>query len=271
MESLLAEEGSAKGGQKEHAAVLNGSAERVKRTLFGSLGQKAERKTLFPSGGSDKPLLASEGSQSSKTVGRMPSSATSTATKETTASAATQARMLASEAKSIEVAVLRLYDSNTTCDEIDETIFGNHDEACVFENPLVKLRGVCEVRSLFQLMKKSFWSFNIVRPVKVGLWLGGKDGEGAKLLLDFKVKYQVLPLTPKVVIHQFTHLTISLEGRVVDHKDDWSVSSLIENIPFVGSVLYPLKQRCLGLVSSSLGGGIQPRASFIYKLLLQES
>ena len=77
----------------------------------------------------------------------------------------------------------------SACDEIDETIFGNHDEACVFENPLVKLRGVCEVRSLFQLMKKSFWSFNIIRPVKVGLWLGGKDGEGAKLLLDFNVRH----------------------------------------------------------------------------------
>ena len=178
--------------------------------------------------------------------------------------------MLASEAKSIEVAVLRLYDSNTTCDEIDETVFGNHDESCAFENPLVRLNGVLEVRALFQLMKKSFWSFNIVRPVQVGLWLGGKDGEGAKLLLDFKVEYQVLPLTPKVTIHQFTHLTISLEGRVVQHKDDWSVGSLIENIPFVGTVLYPLKQRMLGLVTSSIGGVIQPRASFIYKLLLQE-
>jgi hypothetical protein len=91
----------------------------------------------------------------------------------------THARLLASEAKSIEVAVLRLYESTTTEDEIDETVFVNHDENCVFENPLMKLKGVCEIRSLFQLVKKSFWSFNIVRPVKVGLWLGGKDGEGA--------------------------------------------------------------------------------------------
>ena len=103
----------------------------------------------------------------------------------------THARLLASEAKSIEVAVLRLYESATTEDEIDETVFVNHDENCVFENPLMKLKGVCEIRSLFQLVKKSFWSFNIVRPVKVGLWLGGKDGEGAKLLLDYKIEYQV--------------------------------------------------------------------------------
>lgn len=64
-------------------------------------------------------------------------------------------------------------------------------EHAVFENSLLKLQGVCEVRSLFQLNRSVFWSFNIVRPVKVGLWLGGKEGEGAKLLLDFKVEYQV--------------------------------------------------------------------------------
>ena len=62
-----------------------------------------------------------------------------------------------------------------------------------------------------------------------------------------------------------------ITGRVIEHKDDWSVSSLVENIPFFGSVVYPLKQRLLGLVTSSLGGVIQPRASFIYKVLLQES
>ena len=231
--------------------------------------EEGEQERLPPSSAKSsqtKPLLGHQ----EQVVGANGSASAAQRTAQSEASSQqTQARMLASEAKSIEVAVLRLYDSTTTADEIDETIFVNHDENVVFENPLMKLNGVCEVRSLFQLVKKSFWSFNIVRPVKVGLWLGGKDGEGAKLLLDYKIEYQVLPLTPKVVIHQFTHLTINLEGRVIEHRDDWSVSSLIHNIPFVGNVLYPLKQRAMGIVSSSMGGLIQPRASFIYKMLLQ--
>uniref|UniRef100_A0A7S2SZM9 Uncharacterized protein n=1 Tax=Chloropicon primus TaxID=1764295 RepID=A0A7S2SZM9_9CHLO len=141
--------------------------ERVKRTLFEQ--NQNLSKGMESQGESRKSHLVSPvESQTSKGFSsRRPSSTTSTATKETSASAASQARMLASEAKSIEVAVLRLYDSSTTVDEIDETIFGNHDEVCTFENPLVKLCGVCEIRSLFQLMKKIFWSFNIIRPVKV--------------------------------------------------------------------------------------------------------
>ena len=91
------------------AALLDGSAmDKVRRTLF---DQAAKQKT-----GPD-PTFSDE-SAASKTLPRRPlgGSATSTATKETTASAASQARLLASEAKSIEVAVLRLYDSNTTSD-----------------------------------------------------------------------------------------------------------------------------------------------------------
>ena len=42
-------------------------------------------------------------------------------------------------------------------------------------------------------MRRAYMKFNIIRPVKVGLWLGGKDGEGAKLLLDFSVEYHLGP------------------------------------------------------------------------------
>ncbi len=35
--------------------------------------------------------------------------------------------------------------------------------------------------------------------------------------------------------NRYTHLTINLDGRVIEHRDDWSVNSLIKNIPLVGT------------------------------------
>ena len=96
--------------------------------------------------GSVPPSAKSTSSISSKTVAKLGPAASGASSGQTVMPTSEQARMLASEAKSIEVAVLRLFDSATSADEIDETIFGNYEETARYENPFVQIKGVCQVR-----------------------------------------------------------------------------------------------------------------------------
>mmetsp|Transcript_10334 Transcript_10334/g.26215 ORF Transcript_10334/g.26215 Transcript_10334/m.26215 type:complete len:304 (+) Transcript_10334:62-973(+) len=179
-------------------------------------------------------------------------------------------KVKASEAKAVEMAVLSLYQKCTTQNEVDESIFGSYDEAVTFENPVIKTLGVGQLRSLFQLARKLAHSYKVIKPVKVGLWLeGGEDDAGAKLLLDYKLECQLMRFTPRLRVHYFTSLRLGADGKVVAHRDHWCLGSVFENIPIVGSVIYPWTQSTIGWIASTVGRLTQPKVSLIYKILLK--
>ena len=158
---------------------------------------------------------------------------------------------MAAQAKRIEVALLRLYARETTAAEVDEAIVSFYEDGATFSNALVTTRGLLAARSAFRLGHllgaACLCDFFVAKPVKVGMWTK-RDG-GASLLMTFAVVIRPLGLFEFCRLRQYTHLDISPQGRIREHRDEWSAASLAETFvgPWAAVRLPGVTARALGL------------------------
>lgn len=84
---------------------------------------------------------------------------------------------------------------------------------------------------------------------------------GRQIVVDMIVSYQVIPWTPHIHIRQTSILDLEETNdttTIRNHRDLWDVASLMENIPIVGNILFPLGRRAFSFVSSQLFLGLAP-------------
>ena len=152
----------------------------------------------------------------------------------------------------VEGAVLRLYESGGDAGALDEVLYGWYEEDATFEDPLVRVRGVGEIRATFTGLHKLFWRVQVEKPIRVALWLEEtEDGGGGNLLLDFRLSAQVLPLTPSLSLHVISLLGLSGDGKIATHRDSWTLESCLEALPVPGlKWAYGAARRALGFASA---------------------
>eukprot|EP00123_Amoebidium_parasiticum_P016539 comp23484_c0_seq1/m.39275 comp23484_c0_seq1/g.39275 ORF comp23484_c0_seq1/g.39275 comp23484_c0_seq1/m.39275 type:complete len:169 (-) comp23484_c0_seq1:403-909(-) len=132
---------------------------------------------------------------------------------------------MAVDLKGKEAAFLRLFNSNTSETEWEDTFAMYHKDAC-FVDPMTSVYGVANVRLVFKGLRQYFVPYHVISHKSV------PDPANNRLLIEADVLYYVLRLLP-VRIRQFTILKVDpATNTIILHRDMWCIlDSIRETIP----------------------------------------
>ena len=107
-----------------------------------------------------------------------------------------------------------------------------------FKDPFNDVRGV---RAITQIFKHMFVALHEPRFVVTQQIV---DGAQAFLVWEFRFRFKRFDTVTEQVIHGGSHLTLTEDGRISEHRDYWDAAEeLYEKLPVVGGLMRWLKKR----------------------------
>lgn len=111
-----------------------------------------------------------------------------------------------------------------------------YTEDAAFKDPFNEVRGIAAIRAIFEHMYRTLDEPHFVVHERV------LQGRQCFLTWDFRfrLKRSGTPLT----VRGATHLRLSADGRIEDHRDYWDVAEeLYEKLPVLGALMRWLRRR----------------------------
>ncbi len=107
-----------------------------------------------------------------------------------------------------------------------------------FKDPFNDVRGVPAIQRVFAHMFESLHGPRFVVTSRI------VDGTQCFLAWEFRFRFQRFDTTTEQVVRGGSHLVLTAEGLVSDHRDYWDAAEeLYEKLPVVSSFMRWLKQR----------------------------
>ena len=113
-----------------------------------------------------------------------------------------------------------------------------YTEDAYFKDPFNEVRGVDEVRRIFEHMYVALQDPHFVITARVV--------EGAQCFLSWDFRFRFKSHQPNVAqtIRGTTHIKFAADGRIRFHRDYWDAAEeLYEKLPLIGSLMRWLKKR----------------------------
>lgn len=107
-----------------------------------------------------------------------------------------------------------------------------------FKDPFNEVRGVLAIEGVFHHMFESLHEPRFVVSRRI------VDGTQCFLVWEFRFRFKRFDTTTEQVVHGGSHLVLTADGLVSDHRDYWDAAEeLYEKLPVVGSLMRWLKRR----------------------------
>lgn len=107
-----------------------------------------------------------------------------------------------------------------------------------FKDPFNDVRGV---RAITQIFKHMFVALHEPRFVVMQQIV---DGAQAFLVWEFRFRFKRFDTVTEQVIHGGSHLTLTEDGRISEHRDYWDAAEeLYEKLPGLGALMRWLKRK----------------------------
>lgn len=107
-----------------------------------------------------------------------------------------------------------------------------------FKDPFNDVRGV---RAITQIFKHMFVALHEPRFVVTQQIV---DGAQAFLVWEFRFRFKRFDTVTEQVIHGGSHLTLTEDGRISEHRDYWDAAEeLYEKLPGLGALMRWLKRK----------------------------
>eukprot|EP00611_Tribonema_gayanum_P029138 TRINITY_DN7702_c0_g1_i1.p1 TRINITY_DN7702_c0_g1~~TRINITY_DN7702_c0_g1_i1.p1 ORF type:complete len:164 (-),score=67.99 TRINITY_DN7702_c0_g1_i1:467-958(-) len=140
-------------------------------------------------------------------------------------------------------AMRSLYNSST---DTDSVISDNYAPNCVFQDPLLKVKGISNVKAQFRLLKVMLKRIDD-KFISSGVAAG--EAEGTSIITHIMVLRPLL-WPWDINIEVTTHMRVDrATGLICEHTDHWSVASLLANVPLLNR-LADVSRTLFGTVSS---------------------
>lgn len=109
-----------------------------------------------------------------------------------------------------------------------------------FKDPFNEVQGIAAITRIFEHMFDSLHEPRFVVTSRV------IDGTQCFLVWEFRFRFKRFDTTTEQVVHGGSHLRLTPDGRVTDHRDYWDAAEeLYEKIPVVGGLMRWLKKRAV--------------------------
>ncbi|MCY1549579.1 SnoaL-like domain protein [compost metagenome] len=107
-----------------------------------------------------------------------------------------------------------------------------------FKDPFNDVRGVPAITQIFKHMFVALHEPRFVVTQQI------VDGAQAFLVWEFRFRFKRFDTVTEQVIHGGSHLTLTEDGRISDHRDYWDAAEeLYEKLPGLGALMRWLKRR----------------------------
>ncbi|UCU94212.1 nuclear transport factor 2 family protein [Hydrogenophaga taeniospiralis] len=107
-----------------------------------------------------------------------------------------------------------------------------------FKDPFNDVRGV---RAITQIFKHMFVALHEPRFIVTQQIV---DGAQAFLVWEFRFRFKRFDTVTEQVIHGGSHLTLTEDGRISEHRDYWDAAEeLYEKLPGLGALMRWLKRK----------------------------
>ena len=107
-----------------------------------------------------------------------------------------------------------------------------------FKDPFNEVHGIPAIQQVFVHMVESLHGPRFVVTSRI------VDGTQCFLVWEFRFRFKRFDTTTEQVVHGGSHLVLTEDGLVKDHRDYWDAAEeLYEKLPVVGSFMRWLKQR----------------------------
>jgi len=107
-----------------------------------------------------------------------------------------------------------------------------------FKDPFNDMRGIPAIEQVFAHMFESLHGPRFVVTSRI------VDGTQCFLVWEFRFRFKRFDTTTEQVVRGGSHLVLSADGLISDHRDYWDAAEeLYEKLPVVGSFMRWLKQR----------------------------
>lgn len=107
-----------------------------------------------------------------------------------------------------------------------------------FKDPFNEVQGVAAITRIFEHMFHSLHEprFVVTRQVV--------DGQHAFLVWEFHFRFKRFDTITQQVVHGGSHLTLTPEGLISEHRDYWDAAEeLYEKLPVLGGLMRWIKRR----------------------------
>jgi ketosteroid isomerase-like protein len=107
-----------------------------------------------------------------------------------------------------------------------------------FKDPFNDVRGVPAITQIFKHM------FVALHEPRFAVTQQIVDGAQAFLVWEFRFRFKRFDTVTEQVIHGGSHLTLTEDGRISEHRDYWDAAEeLYEKLPGLGALMRYLKRR----------------------------
>ncbi|MFW5330374.1 nuclear transport factor 2 family protein [Hydrogenophaga sp. ZJX-1] len=107
-----------------------------------------------------------------------------------------------------------------------------------FKDPFNDVRGVPAITQIFRHMFVALHEPRFVVTQQI------VDGAQAFLVWEFRFRFKRFDTVTEQVIHGGSHLTLTEDGRISEHRDYWDAAEeLYEKLPGLGALMRYLKRR----------------------------
>lgn len=107
-----------------------------------------------------------------------------------------------------------------------------------FKDPFNEVRGIPAIEQVFHHMFESLHGPRFVVSSRI------VDGTQCFLVWEFRFRFKRFDTTTEQVVHGGSHLVLTADGLVSDHRDYWDAAEeLYEKLPVLGSLMRWLKRR----------------------------
>ena len=107
-----------------------------------------------------------------------------------------------------------------------------------FKDPFNEVQGIPAITRLFEHMFVALHEPRFVVTQQI------VDGAQAFLVWEFRFRFKRFDTVTEQVIHGGSHLTLTEDGRISEHRDYWDAAEeLYEKLPGLGALMRWLKRR----------------------------
>eukprot|EP01134_Creolimax_fragrantissima_P002759 CFRG2759T1 len=152
----------------------------------------------------------------------------------------------------IVAGVLSIYSGKTSRNAFEDVFLRLYTENATFDDPIVSVRGIEDVRTQFYSLRQVFSSFDIIDDVSASF-----QDDKRVIIIDFTVEFVVVKVF-SLCLKQFTRLELCPDtGRILHHRDLWCIPDSLLQYRIISS-LYLMGKMFLGSVTSFFFRAIQP-------------
>jgi steroid Delta-isomerase len=107
-----------------------------------------------------------------------------------------------------------------------------------FKDPFNEVQGIPAITRIFEHMFTALHSPRFIVTQQI------VDGEQVFLVWEFRFRFRRFDTVTEQVVRGGSHITLSADGRIRDHRDYWDAAEeLYEKLPVVGGLMRWLKNR----------------------------